>query len=100
MIIYNVTIKIDNDIHDDWFEWMKDTHIADVMQTGFFIGYQIAKVLVDDTDGITYSIQYKCNQMDDLNGYYSRDASRLQAEHMKRYKDKFVAFRTLLEVLN
>jgi hypothetical protein len=38
--------------------------------------------------------------MDDLNAYYNKDASRLQAEHSNRYEDKFVAFRTLLEVLN
>ena len=58
-----------------------------------------AKVLVDDTDGITYSFQYKCQSMDKLEEYYADHAPALQRDHAKKYKDKFVAFRTLLEVI-
>ena len=38
MILYNVTIKVDHDIHDEWMEWMKQTHIPQVLETGLFIG--------------------------------------------------------------
>lgn len=75
-------------------------HIPDVLNTGHFTGNQIAKVLVDDEDGITYSLQYRCDTMDDLQAYYRDHASRLQEEHALRYKDKFVAFRTLLELVD
>ncbi|MBT6440423.1 MAG: DUF4286 family protein, partial [Flavobacteriales bacterium] len=26
MIIYNVTVKINNEVHDEWLQWMKETH--------------------------------------------------------------------------
>lgn len=100
MIIYNVTVKVDHDIHDDWMDWMKEVHIPDVMSTGYFKAHQIAKVLVDDTDGTTYSIQYKCGSMQQLEGYQNTAAPKLQKEHTERYKDKFVAFRTLLEIVD
>ncbi|MBT3647331.1 MAG: DUF4286 family protein [Flavobacteriales bacterium] len=99
MIIYNVTVKIDNDVHDDWLEWMKDIHIPQVLETGYFEGNLMAKVLVDDDDGVTYSIQYRCLDMKRLEEYYESHAPRLQKDHAERYKDKFVAFRTLLEVV-
>ena len=70
MIIYNVTVKIDNDIHDEWMEWMRSIHIPEVMATQKFIDHQVAKVLVDDEDGMTYSIQYKCESMSHLEDYY------------------------------
>ena len=37
MLLYNVTITVDLDVHDDWVQWMRDTHIPDVMSTGMFI---------------------------------------------------------------
>lgn len=99
MIIYNVTVNIDADIHDDWLRWMKEKHIPDVMNTGKFIEYKICKVLTrqEDETGVTYAIQYTCKSMDDFEKYQKEDAPRLQQEHSNRYKDKFVAFRTLLE---
>ena len=32
MIIYNVTISIDKEAETHWLDWMKNTHIPDVMQ--------------------------------------------------------------------
>jgi len=99
MIIYNVTVNIEDDVHADWLIWMKNYHIPDVMNTGFFLDHTICKVLStqEDETGHTYAIQYRCNSMTELNKYQEKHASRLQEEHVARYKGKFVAFRTLLE---
>ena len=98
MIVYNVTVKIDTALHDEWKRWMLDVHMPDVMNTGCFISSRMLKVLTDDEpDGVTYSIQYTCNSMDRFLEYEHRHASALRAEHSRRYKDRFVAFRTLLE---
>lgn len=99
MIIYNVTVNIDNDVHDDWLSWMKEVHIPEVMATGYFLENKICKVLVNEEQGITYSIQYTCANMKDLEDYQREKAPELQKKHSDRYKDKFVAFRTLLEVI-
>lgn len=99
MIIYNVTVNVENDVKDEWLKWMKEKHIPDVMATGFFMDNKICKVMVDEEQGTTYSIQYTCANMKDLEAYQTQHAPRLQKEHTDRYKDKFVAFRTLLEVL-
>ena len=97
MIIYSVTVKIDLDAHDEWFSWMKRNHIPKVLATKKFIDYKMMKVLVDnETDGITYNIQYRANTMSDYFDYLNDLSTPLQKEHSERYKDKFVAFRTLL----
>ena len=99
MLIYNVTISIDKAVHDEWFRWMKDVHIPEVMATGYFLGHKMCKVLVDEDTGITYSIQYSCASRKDLDDYQTLHSPALQKIHTERYKDKFVAFRTLLEVV-
>tara|TARA_R110001592_G_scaffold16011_3_gene68620 strand:+ start:197 stop:502 length:306 start_codon:yes stop_codon:yes gene_type:complete len=101
MIIYNVTVNIENDVHDDWFNYMKTTHIPEVMQTGFFLEHKICKVLStqEDETGHTYAIQYTCARMEDLEEYQANYAAELQKDHMSRFEGKFVSFRTLLEVV-
>lgn len=97
MIIYNVTVKIENGVHDEWLNWMKTVHVPEVMATGFFEDNRIAKVLVDEDDGHTYSIQYRVSTMEKLETYQNTEAPRLQKAHSKKYEGKFVAFRTLLK---
>jgi hypothetical protein len=99
MIIYNVTVNIENDVREEWLQWMKAKHIPDVMATGYFLENKICKVLVDEEQGTTYSIQYTCASMDDLKEYQAKHAPRLQKEVTDKYANKFVAFRTLLEIV-
>ena len=42
---------------------------------------------------------YFCNNLDDFQKYQRDFAPALQKDHMDRYKDKYVAFRTLMEEL-
>ena len=60
---------------------------------------KICKILIDDEEGVNYSIQYRCNTMKDLHMYQVHDAVKLQKEHTDKFDGKFVAFRTLLEEL-
>jgi len=98
-IIYNVTVNIDDSVHDEWLRWMKEEHIPDVMNTGCFLENKICRILVNEESGTSYSIQYTCESMEKLNEYRQKHAPRLQKEHSERYRDKFVAFRTLLEII-
>lgn len=100
-IVYNVTVKIDSAINDDWLSWMKETHIPDVMMTGKFISWRIKKILGDeDPNGITYAVQYIAPNMDAFLDYNQHYAQALQAEHKERYEGKYVAFRTLMEIVD
>ncbi len=101
MIIYNVTVNVEEEIHADWIAWMKEVHIPEVMKTGIFIENKICKVLstTEDETGHTYAVQYTCLSMENLENYQKNYAPRLQKEHLDRYQGKFVAFRTLLEVI-
>ena len=99
MIIYNVTINIDDDVREEWLKWMKESHIPEVMNTGLFIEYRICKVLVQEESGTTFSVQYTCEGMENLDKYQKEFAPCLQKAHSDKFEGKFVAFRTLLEIL-
>lgn len=101
MLIYNVTINIDESVHDEWLIWMRDKHVPDMLATGKFSHAKMAKVLVEeDMGGITYSVQYTTKDRQTLELYYKNDAERLRADVPKLFSNKFVAFRTELEIIS
>jgi predicted solute-binding protein len=101
MIIYNVTVNIEESIQQEWLAWMQEIHIPEVMNTGMFVSAKMSRVLVEEQmGGITYSIQYSCKSKAKLDEYQVKFAPQLQREYTKKYQGKFVAFRTLLEVIS
>lgn len=99
MYIYNVTINIDDQLHQEWLTWM-ETHILDVLNTGKFTSAKLTEVLVDEEmGGKTYSVQYTANSREDLEAYYKEDADRLRIEGFKKFGDKMLAFRTELKLI-
>ncbi len=100
MYIYNVTINIAEEIHNEWLKWMKEVHIPDVMKTSCFTTSRILKVLYVNDEGHTYSIQYMFKDMSDIERYQKQFASALQAEHKAKFGEKYTAFRTLLEMVD
>jgi len=99
-IIYNVTINIDESVHEEWLAWMNDKHIPDMLATKKFSTARMCKVLIEeDMGGITYAVQYTVKNMETLKQYYKEDAPQMRAEGLKRFPNKFVAFRTEMELL-
>lgn len=99
MYIYNVTVSIDESVHDEWLKWMREKHIPDVMNTGCFIDNKLVRVLKEENDGLTYSFQYTFKDMATIERYQKDFAPGLQADVKKHYDGKFAAFRTLLEII-
>ncbi|SDR69186.1 protein of unknown function [Formosa sp. Hel1_31_208] len=101
MIIYNVTVNIDDSVHNEWLEWMKSEHIPKVLGTGKFEKATLSQVLVEeDMGGQTYSIQYRSYSREALDTYYKEDAEGLRLEGFKKFADKMLAFRTELEIVD
>ncbi len=100
MIIYNVTIKVENDTANAWLKWMKTEHMADVMSTGLFTDCRLCRILEqDESDGITYTAQYFCASQEEYNNYIEKYAQGMRDKGNKLFGGKFVAFRTVMEVI-
>src|ERR1051326_3941022 len=100
MIIYNVTINIDDSVHDKWMAWMMEKHIPEIMATGKFFQSKFVKVLVvEEMGGTTYSIQYFAENKEKLDEYYNDHAPAFREEGARLFGDKMLAFRTELELI-
>ena len=100
MILYNVTVSIDESIEKEWLTWMKEIHIPEVMAKGCFKENKICRILAEEEGGKAYSIQYFAPDMSTYIKYQNEFAADLQKEHSAKYAGKFAAFRTILEVVH
>ena len=98
MILYNVTVSIDKEVEAEWLAWMKEKHIPDVLNTGMFESARIFKVLnEEEAESTSYAVQYLADTMENIEIYQKRFAPALREEHHARFRNRYVAFRTLLE---
>ncbi len=101
MIIYNVTAKVDHNIAEAWLEWLKTEHIPEVLGTGCFTDARILLLMeVDESDGITYAIQYHSESKALYNRYIKEYSTTLRDKGTEKWGDKFVAFRSVMQIVH
>jgi len=101
MIIYNVTIKVHDSISADWLHWLREEHIPDVINSGCFTHAVILRLIeVDETEGPTYAVQYHAESKALYNNYIEQHAPAMRQKGFDKWGDKFIAFRSVMQVVN
>jgi len=99
MLLYNVTLILEESAADEWLQWMQETHIPAVMATGKFVSNRLLKVVDSPNEGVTYCAQYVAENVNEYNDYQQNFAPALQADLQQKFENRFVAFRTLMEYI-
>ncbi|HLG40976.1 MAG TPA: DUF4286 family protein [Chitinophagaceae bacterium] len=101
MIVYNLTIRVEPAIEAEWVRWQKDEHIPEVMSSGQFTDYKFYRLLdQDESDGITYVVQYFATDIHHYNKYIDSFAPGLRKKALNKWGDKFIAFRTVMQIVH
>ncbi len=100
MIIYNVTIKLEEAIHQQWLQWLQQTHIPEVIDTGCFTKAKVLRLLeVDDSEGPTYAIQYFAESKALYNLYIEKFAGEMRQRSFDKWGNSFIAFRSVMQAV-
>ena len=99
-VIYNVTTAVSHAISEAWMQWMLDVHIPEVLGTGCFYKHQFVKMLeVDETEGLTYAIQYYAENQSAYEDYVTNYAGFLRKKVTEKWGEQIYAFSSLMAVL-
>lgn len=100
-VIYNVTVKVEHSIAPQWLEWLRGEHIPEVIATGCFTDWMVLRLLeTDETDGLTYAIQYRASSKEMYNRYITEFAIAMREKGYRKWGNRFIAFRSVMEVVN
>jgi hypothetical protein len=101
MFIYNVTTQLSWTIHNEWLEWMRETHIPEVVGTGCFTHHRMVRLLeVDESEGPTYAVQYFTDSLEIYRRYITQFAPALRLDAQKKWGEACISFRSLMEVVH
>ena len=101
MIVYNVTIKVETAIAAEWLQWLQQEHVPEVLNTGCFTEANIHRLLeTDDSEGPTYSIQYKAESKALYNRYIEQFVGEMRQKSFYKWGNRFIAFRSVMQVVN
>lgn len=101
MIVYNVTTKVDHSIAAVWLLWMKEEHIPDMIATSCFAKARILKLTeTDETDGLTYAVQYEAESKALYNRYIEKYAEALRKRAIEKWGSRIISFRTVMQVVD
>lgn len=100
MYIYNVTINVEQSVHDKWLPWMKEEYIPKMLSLGKFTNALMTKVMVEEEmGGTTYSVQFTTDSKATLEKYIAENSKEMQ-DFGKAFHGKFVSFETELQVVS
>lgn len=100
MFIFNVTTKVNWGIHEAWLKWMQAEHMPALLRTHCFVRYQLLKLHEqDEEEGPTYIAQYFAESKALYNRYIEVYAGAIRKEYNDKWGNNYIAFRTLLEVI-
>lgn len=100
MLLYNITYAIAVAIHTEWLEWMKNTHIPEIMAGKHFERYQILRLLdMDETASITYAVQFYAASEQDFRLYDAQFAPALRLKAHHQWGEQVIGFRTTMSIV-
>ena len=102
MFIYNTTFLVTDRRFNPWFKWLKEEHIPNMLNSGYFLKPQIAKVLTAESDqeGMSVSVQFIVNDLENLQNWIDNNEIRLQNDLSLRFGTEVLSFSTILELMD
>jgi hypothetical protein len=85
----------------EWMPWLKTVYIPEVMASGFFTDSKILRLLSEaQENGFTYAVQFtmpSATYVDKIDEDFYLAYDRMPS---KKFGDKVLFFRTVLELVN
>jgi hypothetical protein len=97
MLLYNITIIVEEEIAEQWQNWMKEQHIPTLMAKAPFQSYRLFKIVDSPNEGLSFCVQFIVNTTQEYRMFTEEHEHGFTAEMYAKYPNKLLAFSTLME---
>lgn len=100
MILYNITVIIEDSIEKEWLLWIDSEFVPKVLSSELMVSSRLLKVLDSPNEGLTYCLQFVADSHEDYYTFKTVHASSLLDAHTLKFKNQALFFSTLMEYIN
>ncbi len=93
-VVYEITATVRSDLVGKYEQYMRETHIPDLLKTGCFRAASFSR-----SGENLYRIRYDAHDKAALDLYLKRDAARLRADFLRHFPDGVELSREIWEVV-
>jgi hypothetical protein len=94
MVIYEITAIVRADLVEKYEEYMRERHIPDLLETGYFLAASISR-----SEENRYRIRYEARGQNALDEYLKSHAARLRGDFLEHFPEGVEVSREVWEVL-
>jgi hypothetical protein len=96
MVIYEINLSINNEVFQEFYEWLFP-HVQQILAYTGFIKAEIGMIENQDEDNKNHlRISYTIDSYDNLQNYLTHHAPQLRADALNQFGDKFNATRRVI----
>lgn len=100
MLIYNTTYQVENDDARNFVIWLHEVYMPQVEEQGLLKHPRLTRILSHkEQETECFSLQWETEDSRTLHQWHTAIGGRLNQEMLKVFKDKVIAFSTLMEVI-
>ncbi len=98
MVTINTTFHVDEEVRYDFIDYMRNIYIEEALTDKKLINARLYRIHAQKVEGgISYSVQFSFNNIDDLYNWDKNKGLKLNEELIKKFEHKVACFSTLLE---
>lgn len=97
MILFNITLLSDLDIHEDLKSWILTDFFTNNSKEGFFKSQALLKVIDSPNEGITYSMQFIATNQDVISEFRIKSLPLFHKKVREEYPNKVFFFESTME---
>lgn len=99
MLIYNTTFRAEDDVHNNFLIWLRESYIPEVENHGLLKSPRLCRLLNYHDEGAAYALQWEVEDSARLHRWRMDQGLRLDGELKRIFDDKVLGFSTLMEVI-
>ena len=101
MYLFSITINIDDNVRDEWLIWVNRKLKPLLADKSLIKDFRVLRILSEEqNNGSSYSFQYHLHNWEGVEKFEERYDLEVAIDMYRFYKEKFVEFRTRLEVVD
>lgn len=101
MIIYNTTYCITDNAYDRFLSWLKQVHIPQMLDCGYFKEVRTSRVLLEEPqEGTSISVQLLTTSLNNIDAWKAKHGREFQCEIKRLFGEEVLYFSVSMEVID